>query len=243
MSFPSANLNSGTCSKAICLVKLMKRSPQVSTKSSSVSSELQSIKTAGRAFSQEGRRATGCSSSNSKGTQTKTHSLYYYSLQKEESSGSVDKPLLSRSLNCAATDQLTILKSQLIYSTKVFVHVPLPRAGEMWPFLWLWLTFFLPPGERNPVFKRTRHSNCSSISNPVPSHHRFLPCSYSHSPNSGIPQTSVWAAVNLNFFLKDQTSNNFFRVADFLFPLFYASHSSCHLLFTGFVQSSVHNLN
>lgn len=104
----------------------MKRSPQVSVKSSSVSSELQSINTAGRAFSQEGRGATGCSSCNSKGTQIKRHNLYYYSLQKEESSVSVDKPLLSRSLNCAATDRLTIPKSQLNFPTKTwcFVHVP-----------------------------------------------------------------------------------------------------------------------
>lgn len=94
---PSANLNSETCFKAIYLVKLRKRSPRVKVKSSSVSSELQSINTAGRAFSQEGRGATGCSSCNSKGTPIKRHNLYYYSLQKEGSSVPVDKPLLSRS--------------------------------------------------------------------------------------------------------------------------------------------------
>ena len=123
---PSPNLNSEMCFKVIYLVKLRKRSPQVSVKSSAVSSELQSINAAGRAFSQEGRGATGCSSCNSKGTQIKRHNLYYYSLQKEGSSASVDKPLLSRSLNCAATDRLTILKSQLMFPTKTwgFVHLP-----------------------------------------------------------------------------------------------------------------------
>lgn len=73
----SANLNSRRCFKAFHLAKLTKRSPQVRVKSSSVSSELQSINTAGRAFSQDGRGATGCSS---KGTQIKRHNLYYYSL-------------------------------------------------------------------------------------------------------------------------------------------------------------------
>lgn len=58
----------------------------------------------------------GCSPFNSKSTQIKQCNLYYYSLQKEGSSVSADKPLLSRSLSAAATDQL--------YSTKVSVDVP-----------------------------------------------------------------------------------------------------------------------
>lgn len=94
----------------------MKRSPQVSVKSSPVSSELQSINTAGRAFSQAGRGAVGCSPCNSKGTQIKQCNLYYYSLQKEGSSVSADKPLLSRNFSGAATDQL--------YNTKISADVP-----------------------------------------------------------------------------------------------------------------------
>lgn len=58
----------------------------------------------------------GCSPCNSKSTQIKQCSLYYYSLQKEGSSVSADKPLLSRSLSGAATDQL--------YNTKISADVP-----------------------------------------------------------------------------------------------------------------------
>lgn len=99
----------------------MKRSPQVSVKSSSVSSELQSINTAGRAFSQ-GRGAVGCSPCNSKGTQIKQCNLYYYSLQKEGSSVSADKPPLSRSLSGAAADQL--------YNTEISACSP-KRPGAL----------------------------------------------------------------------------------------------------------------
>lgn len=102
----------------------MKRSPQASVKSSSVSSELQSINTAGRAFSQEGRGAVGCSPCNSKGTQIKQSNLYYYSLQKEGGSVSADKLLLSRSLTGAATDQL--------YNIKISADVP-QKDLVLWP--------------------------------------------------------------------------------------------------------------
>lgn len=87
----------------------MKRSPQDSVKSSSVSSELQSINTAGRVFSQEGRGATDGSNRNSKGTLIKRHNINI--VHKKESSVPADKPL-PRGLNYAATDRLVILKFQ-----------------------------------------------------------------------------------------------------------------------------------
>lgn len=226
----------------------MKRSPQVSAKSCSVSSELQSINTAGRAFSQEGSGAVGCSPCNSKGTQIKQCNLYYYSLQ-EGSSVSADKPLLSRSLSGAATDRLYNTKIPADFPKKTwgFVHVPpavFPEQRQMWPFLWLQkyssfsfplekgLLYSLKPGTMTVLHSIILHL---PITDYLPEQQTLIKLSHSsvfHMNSS-----------EFHFLLKDQASKKLLTLADFLFPSFHRSLSSCCLLLTGFLQRSVYNLN
>lgn len=229
----------------------MKRSPQVSVKSSSVSSELQSINTAGRAFSQEGRGAVGCSPCNCKGTQIKPCNLYYYSLQKEGSSVSADKPLLSRSLSGAATDGLYNAEISACSPKRTWCFVPVPPAifpeqRQVWPFLTLptatinIFPFPLETGLLYSIKPGTMTVLCSLIPHlPITDYFPGLqtPIKLSHS--------SVFHmnCSEFDFPLKDQASKKLLTLAHFLFPSFYRSLSSCCFLFVGFLQSSVHNLN
>lgn len=154
----------------------MKRSPQVSVKSSSISRELQSINTAGRASSQEGRGATGCCSCNSQGTQMKRHNLYYYSLQKRKlclcwQTTAVKQP----QLYCHLPSYKTATSAGISHKDLVLCpwsSCSLPRAEEDMAPPIAPLTFFrpFPSWERNHIFSGTKH-NYSSLQSCISSSH------------------------------------------------------------------------
>lgn len=143
----------------------------------------------------------------------------------------------------------TISKSQLMFPKKTwcFGHVPpavFPEQRQIWPFLWLPSVFFLPlpPWERTPVFiKPGTMTVLHSLIPHLPITHYFpeqqAPTKLSHSSVFHVNRSEF------DFLLKDQASKKLLTLAGFLFPSFYRSLSSCCFLFTGFLQSSVHNFN
>lgn len=74
--------------------------------------------------------------------------------------------------------------------------------------------------ERSPAFSGTKHGGCFSPSNPAPLHHLFLPYSYSHLPNSAIPQSSTHSSKS-QFSPQSPFLPKALTLADLLLPLFY----------------------